>query len=134
MAAKKKSIEVSLITEKTAIIGCFDLHRMEQVVVNVLSNAIKYTQEGGKVHVHVFEEDGYGIIRVKDNGIGIPAEDINHIFDRFYRVDKARTRNLGGTGLGLSIVKEIVQGHDGKIELTSEINKGTTLRIGIPLM
>lgn len=81
-----------------------------------------------------FEEDGYGIIRVKDNGIGIPAEDINHIFDRFYRVDKARTRNMGGTGLGLSIVKEIVQGHDGKIELTSEINKGTTLRIGIPLM
>jgi two-component system sensor histidine kinase VicK len=134
MAAKKKNIEISLITEKASIVGSFDLHRMEQVIINVLSNAIKYTPEGGKIQIHVFEEDDHSVVRVKDNGIGIPAEDLNHIFDRFYRVDKARTRNLGGTGLGLSIAKEIVQGHEGKIELVSEINKGTTVGIAIPLM
>lgn len=133
MEAKKKNIGFKLITSQESLVGLFDSHRMEQVIINILSNAIKYTQEGGHVEVHILERDERAILRVKDNGIGIPADDLIHIFDRFYRVDKARTRNMGGTGLGLSIAKEIVHGHEGIIELTSELGKGTTVTISMPM-
>lgn len=134
MSAQKKEITVKMMSTEPDLIGSFDLHRMEQVVINIISNAIKYTPEEGAVDVRLIRRDDHAVIQVKDNGIGIPAEDIAHIFDRFYRVDKARTRNMGGTGLGLSIAKEIVNGHDGHIEITSEFGKGTTVTLTMPLL
>ncbi|MEK7773747.1 MAG: ATP-binding protein [Deltaproteobacteria bacterium] len=103
-----------------------DKDRLEQVLVNLLDNAIKYTQSGG--HVSVAASSGNGTVRVDvtDTGIGIPAGDIARIFERFYRVDKARSRELGGTGLGLAIVKHIIQGHNGRLYVESEPGKGST--------
>lgn len=133
MSAKKKSIQIKLVAAQEQLVGLFDFHRMEQVVINIISNAIKYTPEHGQIDIQVMERDENAILRIRDNGIGIPADDLVHIFDRFYRVDKARTRNMGGTGLGLSIAKEIVHGHEGSIELTSDHGKGTTVTIHIPM-
>lgn len=133
MTAKKKSTMIKFITTNENLIGRFDLYRMEQVFINIISNAVKYTPENGKIDIQVLEHEGKAIIRVLDDGIGIPSEDLNHIFDRFYRVDKARTRNMGGTGLGLAIAKEIVSGHDGTIEIASDFGKGTSVTISIPI-
>lgn len=133
MVAKKKNITIKMITTQDQLVGSFDLHRMEQVIINIISNAIKYTPDDGSIDIQVIERDERAIIRVKDTGIGIPSDDLHNIFDRFYRVDKARTRNAGGTGLGLSIAKEIVNGHEGTIEIESEFGKGTVVNISIPM-
>lgn len=100
-----------------------------QVVVNIISNSIKYTPEKGKITVTVGSEQGCPYIKVKDNGIGIPAKDLPRIFERFYRVDKARSREMGGTGLGLSIAKEIIEANGGKISIDSSLGKGTEVTI-----
>lgn len=97
------------------------------MVVNLLSNSIKFTPEGGRVSICARQTDGEWSITVEDNGLGIPKEDLPRIFDRFYRVDKARSRDLGGTGLGLSIARQIVETHGGHIEISSEPGKGTTV-------
>jgi len=133
MASSKKNISIKLLTTEKQLVGAFDLHRIEQVFINIISNAIKYTPEEGVIDIQLVRRDDVCVVRVKDNGIGIPADDLAHIFDRFYRVDKARTRNAGGTGLGLSIAKEIINGHEGHIEIESEFGKGTTVTISIPL-
>ncbi len=133
MASSKKNISIKLLTTEKQLVGAFDLHRIEQVFINIISNAIKYTPEEGVIDIQLVRRDDVCVVRVKDNGIGIPADDLTHIFDRFYRVDKARTRNAGGTGLGLSIAKEIINGHEGHIEIESEFGKGTTVTISIPL-
>lgn len=91
---------------------------------NLIINAIKYT-ETGKIEVDIEEEEKYGKITVRDTGIGIPEENLNRIFERFYRVDKARSRDVGGTGLGLAIAKHIVEAHNSKIEVKSVVNSGT---------
>ena len=109
-----------------------DKASIEQVLVNIISNSIKYTPDGGKIDVYIEEMKDSIEIRVKDNGIGIPAEDLKRIFERFYRVDKARSRQMGGTGLGLSIVKEIIESNKGKIGIKSEVNKGTEIIINLP--
>jgi two-component system phosphate regulon sensor histidine kinase PhoR len=101
-----------------------DRNKLRQVFVNLIQNAIKYTEKG-KVEVIVQEEKKHGLIRIKDTGIGIPGEDINRIFERFYRVDKARSKSVGGTGLGLAIVKHIVEAHGSKIEVESRLNEGS---------
>ncbi len=105
---------------------------IERVILNVISNAIKYTPENGtiKIYVGFVYNDAY--IKVIDNGIGIPKEDLGRIFERFYRVDKARTREMGGTGLGLSIAKEILEQNKGSIDIKSELGKGTEVVIRIP--
>ena len=110
-----------------------DTVKLQQVFYNVIDNAIKYTPRGGEVHVSLARAGKRAIIRISDTGIGIPADDLPHIFDRFYRVDKARYRATGGTGLGLSIVKQIVQLHGGSILATSEEGHGTTFVIELPL-
>ncbi len=102
-----------------------DKNRLKQVITNLLENAIKYT-ESGSIEVIVEEEDRTGKIIIKDSGIGIAPEDKERIFERFYRVDKARSKDVGGTGLGLAIVKHIVEAHGSKIELQSEIGTGST--------
>ncbi len=109
-----------------------DEGRLRQVFINLLDNALKYTPEGGTVAVRVGKRDQYGTVSVEDSGIGIPAEHLPHVFDRFYRVDKARTRAEGGTGLGLSIAQSIVHAHGGTIEITSALGQGTVCRMTIP--
>ncbi len=109
-----------------------DKNGIERVVLNILTNAIKYTPQDGtiKVYVGCVYNDAY--IKIIDTGIGIPKEDLDKIFERFYRVDKARTREMGGTGLGLSIAKEILDQNDGMIDIKSEVGKGTEVVIRIP--
>lgn len=102
-----------------------DRDRLEQVMVNLLDNAIKYTPSGGNVSINAGKNNGNVKVNVKDTGFGIPADDIPRIFERFYRVDKARSRDLGGTGLGLAIVKHIIQGHNGKLHVESTPGKGS---------
>ena len=110
-----------------------DRERIEQVVVNILSNAVKYTPSGGHIRLAACALAGNRVrITVEDDGVGIPAADVPRLFERFYRVDKARSRAAGGTGLGLAIAKEIVEQHEGKIALASEYGKGTTVTITLP--
>lgn len=130
------------IEKKNHSIECFvtanvppvnaDKYGIERVILNIISNSIKYTPENGiiKVYVGFVYNDAY--IKVIDNGIGIPAEDLARIFERFYRVDKARSRELGGTGLGLPIAKEIMEQNNGSIDIKSEKGKGTEVVIRIP--
>ena len=110
-----------------------DRERIEQVVVNILSNAVKYTPSGGHIRLSACAVPGNRVrITVEDDGVGIPAADVPRLFERIYRVDKARSRAAGGTGLGLAIAKEIVEQHEGKIALASEYGKGTTVTITLP--
>ena len=110
-----------------------DRSRLEQVMMNVIGNAIKYTPDGGSITVDAGIRGGNVWIEVSDTGIGIPQQDRERIFDRFYRVDKARSRESGGTGLGLSIAREIVLRHHGSIALTDHEGPGTTVRIVLPI-
>lgn len=106
---------------------------IEQVLTNIISNSIKYTPGGGKIDVSCISDFSNVVITVADNGIGIPASDLPRIFERFYRVDKARSRQSGGTGLGLAIAKEIINRHEGTIEIFSPEQKGTIVKITLPL-
>jgi len=110
-----------------------DSVKLQQVVSNIVDNAIKYTPEGGRVTVEVYENSGNAVVKVSDTGIGIPAKDLPHIFDRFFRVDKARSRATGGTGLGLSIAHKIILLHGGNIRVVSEEGKGSIFYIELPL-
>ncbi len=110
-----------------------DQDRIEQVLVNVVSNAIKYTPLKGSVKVSCAARLTEAIVTVTDTGIGIPEEDLPRIFERFYRVDKARSRQMGGTGLGLAIAREIVEAHGGRISIRSSKGKGTTVRVILPI-
>ena len=126
-AAERKRITLSRVEISSFLDVIADRHSLEQVLVNLLDNAIKYTPEGGKVTISGSEKDPREVeISVQDNGIGIPKEDLPRIFERFYRVDKGRSQELGGTGLGLSIVKHLVQAHGGRIWVESQMGKGTT--------
>ena len=110
-----------------------DRSRLEQVMMNILGNAIKYTPSGGEIRVTAGAEEETVWLEVWDNGIGIPEKDRERIFDRFYRVDKARSRESGGTGLGLSIAREIVQRHQGTIAIVPHEGPGTTVRLVLPI-
>ncbi len=108
--------------------------RIEQVLINIITNAIKYTPQGGMIRVTTMHMYSSITIKVTDNGIGIPEDKLEHIFERFYRVDKARSREMGGTGLGLAIAKEIVEAHDGTIEIKSKAGCGTEVIITLPIL
>ncbi|MCK9217544.1 MAG: cell wall metabolism sensor histidine kinase WalK [Firmicutes bacterium] len=133
ISAKFKKQNISLHVEDTipSIVG--DKDRIEQVIINIISNSIEYTPEKGKIDVKLAKDGEYISIKVIDNGIGIPKEDAIRLFERFYRVDKARSRMLGGTGLGLSIAKQIVEAHKGSINLESSYGEGTEVTIKLPL-
>jgi heavy metal sensor kinase len=109
-----------------------DADRLKQLMLNLLTNAFKYTPDGGRVTLSVAHEGEFAFLRIADTGEGIPADDLPHIFDRFYRVDKARARQMGGAGLGLSIVKWIAEAHRGRVWAESELGKGTTFTVQFP--
>ena len=105
---------------------------LNQLVGNLLENAHKYTESEGTITVSVGNESNHAVIKISDTGIGIPQDSIPHLFDRFYRVDTARSRSVGGNGLGLSIVKAIVDMHHGSIQVNSKINEGSTFTVILP--
>jgi two-component system phosphate regulon sensor histidine kinase PhoR len=109
-----------------------DPKHLEQDLINLLDNGIKYTPEDGTLEISVTEREDEFLFAIKDNGIGIPKEDLPRIFERFYRVDKGRSKELGGTGLGLSIVKHIVQAHHGRVWAESQLGKGSTFYFTLP--
>ena len=124
---------LALVAElATGVVVCGDPVRLRQVAMNLIDNAAKYTPEGGSIRVTVGRADGRAVFTVADTGEGIPAEHLPRVFDRFYRVDKARSREMGGTGLGLAIAKSVVAAHGGVIELTSAVGVGTTVTVTLP--
>ncbi|MBC7262504.1 MAG: hypothetical protein H5T63_10905, partial [Chloroflexi bacterium] len=110
-----------------------DKERLKQVVRNLVHNAIKFTPKGGHVTIFATVEPGRIVVSVQDDGIGIPAEALPHLFERFYQVDSSSTRRAGGTGLGLYICKQIVTAHGGEIWVRSEVGKGSTFSFTLPL-
>jgi two-component system phosphate regulon sensor histidine kinase PhoR len=130
--AEKKRLRMDLegVPEDAEV--CCDREAVSQILSNLLDNAIKYTPVGGRIAVGA-REDGPSVeIFVRDTGIGIPVEDLHRLFERFYRVDKARSRELGGTGLGLSIVKHLVAAHGGSTRVESRVNEGSTFFFTLP--
>ena len=131
--ADKKGVSISWSESTPSLFIFGDRKGLEQVLINLLDNAIKYGREGGNIKISVNENPNAEIqVSVEDDGIGIPKEDLPRIFERFYRVDKGRSKELGGTGLGLSIVKHIVQAHGGKVWAESQIGKGSTFYFTLP--
>ena len=130
------------IKRKNHSVNCFvtadvppvyaDKDDIERVILNIMTNSIKYTKEGGEIKIYVGFVYNDAYIKVFDNGIGIPEEDLTRIFERFYRVDKARSREMGGTGLGLSIAKDLLDRNGGSIDIKSEVGKGTEVVIKVP--
>ena len=129
---KKKNLKLKLIISQRPLLVKADSFLIEQLFINLIDNAIKYTREG-EIRVEIISQNQKVKIKVSDTGIGIPEEHINRIFERFYVVDKARSRQLGGTGLGLSIVKHIVLLHNGEISVESKLGKGTTFIVLLPV-
>ncbi|MER3494196.1 MAG: two-component sensor histidine kinase [Mastigocladus sp. ERB_26_2] len=130
-AAKHLNLTYTLPTGSVIVLG--DVGLLRQAVVNLLDNACKYSPAGGQVQLRLFTQSHWAVIEVIDNGIGIPEADLPHIFERFYRVDKKRSRKTGGYGLGLSIVQQIVSAHGGHISVKSVVEKGSTFQIILPL-
>ncbi len=131
---RQRNIDIRLRVEASVGSVRLDRDQIDQVLDNLVSNSIKYTGDGGRITLGARRatESPFVDIFVEDNGIGIPKKDLNRIFERFYRVDKARSRNMGGTGLGLSIAREIVRAHGGAISLESEFNVGTKVTFSLP--
>ena len=133
MSAIEKNQTMDIDMRSGQIQMLIDRDALEQVLLNIITNAIRYTDEGGKILLTTKMEQYNIIIRVSDNGFGIPSEDLKRIFERFYRVDKARVRELGGTGLGLPIAQHIVEANGGEIRIESEPNVGTIVTIILPI-
>lgn len=127
--AEEKEIELILEPLEKEITIDGDYYRLKQIFINLISNAISYSLQGGRVTISMKEGLNSVAVSISDTGIGIAQEEIPRIFERFYRVDKARSRNSGGTGLGLAIVKHLVEAHKGKISVESKLGKGTTFTI-----
>jgi two-component system sensor histidine kinase VicK len=133
MDAKKRGQILTYVKGGESAVVFADKDRINQVIVNIVSNALKYTPEGGNITVVSGQQEQNAYIKISDTGMGIPEKDLPHIFDRFYRVDKARSRKMGGTGLGLAIAKEIVEAHEGTISIDSVYGEGTTVTIKLPI-
>ena len=129
-AGKSQTLEKG--ESETNVVALGDQEAIHQILDNLVDNALKYTPEGGSIRVRCYAEDDVVCLETSDDGIGIPEQDLPRIFERFYRVDKARSRELGGTGLGLSIVKHLVQAMQGTIQAQSQIGKGTTFLVRLP--
>lgn len=127
-----KDIYISIQSEEDVEIEINPDH-LKQIIINLVSNAVSYTPEKGKVTIEVGTSENELKLVISDTGIGIPKDQLNRIFERFYRVDKGRSRNVGGTGLGLSIVKWLVENNNGRIEVESEVDKGTRFTVSLPI-
>jgi two-component system phosphate regulon sensor histidine kinase PhoR len=130
-AAEKKGVSLESQVNFGITVNA-DMDAVRQILVNLVDNAIKYTPSGGSVHISAKVEDRWACVQVADTGIGIPQEDLSRIFERFYRVDKARSRESGGTGLGLSIVKHLVESHGGSVSAESGGSSGSTFTFTLP--
>ena len=129
---QQKQLSVNINVPETSLWALTDPDRLKQILVNLVDNAIKYTPDSGAILVSASRDNGSIHFTVKDSGIGIPPEDLPRIFERFYRIDKARTRSISGTGLGLAIVKQLVDGLGGTIEVESKPDVGTTFTLSLP--
>ncbi len=127
---RKHQVTVDIPAELPKVL--VDRQRMEQVFLNLLDNAVKFTPPGGQIRIQAHWETPHVRVEIKDNGVGIAAEHLSRVFERFYRVDRARSREAGGTGLGLSIVRQIIAAHQGKVEVESSPGLGSTFRIFLP--
>ncbi|MBM7701240.1 two-component system histidine kinase PnpS [Metabacillus iocasae] len=127
--AEEKTIQLQTNLPEDEVWIQGDPQRLKQVFINLISNAVTYTPQGGRVEAELIETQEYVTINISDTGIGISKDEIPRIFERFYRVDKARSRNSGGTGLGLAIVKHLIEAHKGQIEVTSTVGEGTTFSV-----
>jgi len=125
---------INIVFSLESINTYVDKDKISQVIVNLLSNAIRYTNNGGNIYINAHKEKENIKIHFKDDGVGIPKESLNYIFERFYRVDESRSKETGGIGVGLTIVKSIVDLHKGKIEVKSKINKGSEFIITLPII
>ncbi|MBE7022580.1 MAG: cell wall metabolism sensor histidine kinase WalK [Ruminococcaceae bacterium] len=134
LVAREQGHRLSLKTETAPGMFYGDRDKLEQLLYNIISNSIKYTPNGGKIDVLLGRTYGNVYLKVKDTGIGIPEKDLGRLFERFYRVDKARSREQGGTGLGLAISKSIVEAHEGSISISSVLGKGTEVTINLPVL
>ena len=128
----KKNLQTECFVTASVPLVYANKDGIERVVLNILTNSIKYTPQNGKIKIYVGFVYNDAYIKIIDTGLGIPEEDLSRIFERFYRVDKARTRELGGTGLGLSIAKEILDKNNGSIDIKSVVGEGTEVVIRIP--
>jgi signal transduction histidine kinase len=127
-----KGLEINVdITANLSSVN-IDYQRISQVLRNLLENAIKHTPNGGKITVSAVQQESFIRVNVEDDGEGIPAEDLPNMFERFYRVDKSRTRHAGGSGLGLTIAKRLVESHGGTISVQSELGKGSCFSFTLP--
>jgi len=129
--AQAKGTKVAVETSEALAVNA-DPERISQVLRNLLVNAVNYTPSGSQVTVRTLQRNGHAEVHVADNGPGIPPEDLPHIFDRFYRVDKSRSRSTGGTGLGLTIARSLVEAHGGSIEARSKKGKGAEFVVTLP--
>src|SRR5947208_2487288 len=130
LTAKNLKVVVDLAPDASTLRA--DETRLQEVLYNLLENAVKYSRENGQIRLQAARRGSELVLSVTDNGLGISKDDLPRIFERFYRADKARSRELGGTGLGLAIVKHIAQLHGGRVEAESELGKGTTIRVILP--
>ena len=133
MHAEQKHITVTCTENAPQTLIWGNPDRVKQMLINLIDNAIKYTLDGGSVTVAVYKDDTTAYFSCSDTGIGIADENIPRLFERFYRVDKGRSRSMGGTGLGLAIVKHIVMSMNGHIEVHSKLGEGTEFLISLPL-
>ena len=130
--AGETSINLELVSIETDALVFGDVFRLKQALVNLVDNAIKYNRPGGEVKISASADDAQVVVEIKDNGIGISQSDQQRIFERFYRVDKSRSRAQGGSGLGLAIVKKIAEEHSGTVSVESTVGEGSTFRITLP--
>jgi two-component system phosphate regulon sensor histidine kinase PhoR len=130
--SRGRDVEFQVVLPKDSVTILGDEESLRQVVDNLLDNALKYTPDGGGIELRLLQAEGEVVIEVEDTGIGIEGRHLDRIFERFYRVDKARSRELGGTGLGLSIVKHITNAHGGRVSVRSEAGRGSTFRVSLP--
>lgn len=131
--ADSKNIIIDCNLREDSFLIKADRDKITQIFVNILDNAIKFTPEGGGISIAAGQSDDYVVVTITDTGIGIPKDEIQRLGERFYRVDKSRSRDLGGTGLGLSIVKHLMMAHGGKMKIESQLGKGTTVSLFFPI-